>query len=59
MRYLIVNLCKQTPYKAAVLSWTLKFQKNFVICFMDSPLKMLKNDFLSHFESSFRSRDIS
>ena len=32
--------------------------KNFVICFIESPLKMMKNAFLFHLKSSFRSQDI-
>ena len=34
-------------------------KKNFVICFNDSPTKMIKNAFLLHIKSSFHSQDIS
>ena len=33
-------------------------KKVFVICFNDSPSKMMKNPFLFHLKSSFRSQDI-
>ena len=34
-------------------------KKNFFICFNDSPMKIIKNVFLFHIKSSFRSQDIS
>ena len=34
------------------------FPKNCFICFNESPLKMMKNAFLFHVKSSFRSQNI-
>ena len=53
------------PYPYLNLTCTLFFKvklspskKNNVICFIESPLKMMKKCFLFHLKSSFGSQDI-
>ena len=47
-----------TYVKIKILKSDSHLPKNCVICFIESPLKMMKKYFLFHLKSSFRDQDI-